>query len=138
MTRPGLPDADTVRAAMDTVLATAAERGRRPTVTAVERHLGIAHATFHRHYNDLITGYFHPRLPAADTATTAATPATPATGPDERDRAAVQRLRRENADLRRTVETYAEMIRQLAVENEALRRAPSTVRPLTARGMTGV
>ncbi|MFB7211752.1 hypothetical protein [Streptomyces sp. NPDC056255] len=70
-TRPGarpvkrpLPDTDAVKAAIDTVLEQAAARGRRPTVTAVERHLGIPHATFHRHYRDLIDQRFRPRLPA--------------------------------------------------------------------------
>lgn len=69
MNRPALPDAHTVRAAMDTVLADAAALGRRPTLTAVERHLGLAHATFYRHYSDLITGYFQPRIPRPAAAT---------------------------------------------------------------------
>lgn len=43
-----LPDADAVKAAIDTVLEEAAISGRRPTVTAVERRLGIPHATFQR------------------------------------------------------------------------------------------
>jgi hypothetical protein len=44
-----LPDTGTVNAAIDAVLAEAAARERRPTVTAIERLLGIPHATFHRH-----------------------------------------------------------------------------------------
>ncbi|WP_165854395.1 hypothetical protein [Streptomyces sp. V2] len=43
-----LPDTDTVKTAIDAVLAEAAARGRRPTVAAIERRLGIPHATFHR------------------------------------------------------------------------------------------
>ncbi|NYV73508.1 hypothetical protein [Streptomyces sp. UH6] len=45
----------------------------------------------------------------------------------------VRRLRQENVELRRTVEVYAEMIRQLAVENQALRRPAANVCPLPAR-----
>ncbi|MER7694580.1 hypothetical protein [Streptomyces sp. NPDC097610] len=52
------------KAAIDTVLAEAAARGRRPTVTAVERFLDIPHATFHRRYADLIDARFRPRIPA--------------------------------------------------------------------------
>jgi hypothetical protein len=60
-----LPDADTVKAAIDMVLEEAVTRGRRPTVTAIERRLAIPHATFHRHYADLIDTHFRPRIPAA-------------------------------------------------------------------------
>ncbi|MEV5906335.1 cell division protein ZapB [Streptomyces sp. NPDC052127] len=129
MNRPALPDADTVRAAMDTVLAAAVARGRRPTLTAVERHLGLAHATFYRHYSDLITGYFQPRIPRP----TAAADGGPA-GADETAARTVRRLRQENTELRRTVEVYAEMIRQLAAENDALRQPSAVVRSLPARG----
>ncbi|MET7355291.1 hypothetical protein [Streptomyces mirabilis] len=55
------------KAAIDTVPVEAAARGRRPTVTtvtAVERFLDIPHATFHRHYADLIDARFRPRIPA--------------------------------------------------------------------------
>lgn len=55
---------DTVKAAIDTVLEEAATRGHRPTLTAIERHLGIPHATFHRHYADLIDTHFRPHIPA--------------------------------------------------------------------------
>ncbi|MEU2288983.1 hypothetical protein ABZ614_45110 [Streptomyces sp. NPDC013178] len=58
-----LPDADTVKAAIDMVLEEAATRGRRPTVIAIERRLGIPHATFHRHHADLIDTHFRPRIP---------------------------------------------------------------------------
>ncbi|MFF6786988.1 hypothetical protein [Streptomyces sp. NPDC012510] len=70
-----LPDTDTVKAAIETVLAEAAARGRQPE-------------------------------PAA----------------------------RENTDLRRTLALYEEAIRQLALENDALRRG-STVVPLPTRSV---
>ncbi|WP_407840608.1 hypothetical protein ACE1OC_36580 [Streptomyces sp. DSM 116496] len=44
----------------------------------------------------------------------------------------LRRLRQENADLRRTLHLYEEAIRQLAVENDALRQQV-TVIPLPAR-----
>ncbi|MFD5742595.1 hypothetical protein ACFWHH_23195 [Streptomyces massasporeus] len=117
-----LPDADTVKTAIDTVLAEAVTRGRRPTVTAIERHLGIPHAAFHRHYADLIDTYFRPRIPA---------PAQPATtepsGSDARAQANLSRLRKENGDLRRTLALYEEAIRQLALENDALRGGAAVV-----------
>ncbi|HUY44484.1 MAG TPA: hypothetical protein VMV92_01970 [Streptosporangiaceae bacterium] len=49
-----LPADDRVTAVMERVLAQAAQNGRRATVTAVERALGIPHATFDRNYRHLI------------------------------------------------------------------------------------
>ncbi|MGW2891840.1 hypothetical protein ACWDDN_42360 [Streptomyces griseoruber] len=112
-----LPDTDTVKAAIDTVLAEAATRGRRPTMTAIERLLGIPHATFHRHYADLIDTHFRPRVPKP--AQPAAS--TPSPAADARAEANLSRLRQENTDLRRTLALYEEAIRQLTLENNALR-----------------
>ncbi|MET9588983.1 hypothetical protein ABZY10_39075 [Streptomyces sp. NPDC006539] len=109
-----LPDTETVKAAIGTVLEQALAAGRRPTVTAVERHLGIPHATFHRHYRDLAEEHFLPRVPAP------AHPA-PAETISGRTEENLSRLRRENADLRRTLALYEEAIRQLTLENDALR-----------------
>ncbi|GAA4555975.1 hypothetical protein ACFYN9_38610 [Streptomyces collinus] len=120
-----LPDADTVKAAIDTVLEEAATRGHRPTVTAIERRLGIPHATFHRHYADLIDTYFRPHVPA----TTPTTAQAQSSEPDERREANLARLRKEKTELRRTLTLYEEAIRQLAIENEALRTG-ATVIPL--------
>lgn len=123
-----LPDTDTVKAAIDTVLAEAAARGRRPTVTAVERFLDIPHATFHRHYADLIDAHFRPHTPAP------ARPAIPRvpSGSDVRTEANLSRLRKENTDLRRTLALYEEAIRQLTLENDAL-RSGAAVLPLPTR-----
>ncbi|MDX3639438.1 hypothetical protein [Streptomyces sp. MB09-02B] len=119
---------DTVKAAIDTVLEEAATRGHRPTLTAIERHLGIPHATFHRHYADLIDTHFRPHIPAT------APPMVQAesSGADERREANLARLRKENTELRRTLTLYEEAIRKLALENEALRTG-ATVIPLQAR-----
>ncbi|MFD6532113.1 hypothetical protein [Streptomyces sp. NPDC060184] len=122
-----LPDADTVKAAIDTVLSQAAATGRRPTVTAVERHLGIPHATFHRHYHDLIDTHFRARGPA---------PAPPDEKSRDRTETNLQRLRQENTDLRRTLVLYEEAIRQLTLQNAALRQG-ATIHPLPSRVRTG-
>lgn len=117
-----LPDANTVKAAIDTVLKEAASSGRRPTVTAIERRLGIPHATFHRHYADLIDTHFRPRILAPQAAT-----------PTDRPQAAeakeenLRRLRQENTDLRRALALYEEAIRQLILENDALRGGRAVV-----------
>ncbi|MEV8351810.1 hypothetical protein ACFVTT_24090 [Streptomyces niveus] len=111
--KPPLPDAGTVREAMDAVLAEAIANGRRATVSAVERRLGITHATFYRHYQDLITTHFQARLPAM--------PKASSTPHNERAGDNLRRLRRENANLRATLHLYEEAIRQLTLENHALR-----------------
>ncbi|GHH29670.1 hypothetical protein [Streptomyces lanatus] len=125
-----LPDADTVKAAIDTVLDEASASGRRPTVTAIERGLGIPHATFHRHYADLIDTHFRPRIPAAGSQT-----GTDRLKTDKPKDENLRRLRQENTDLRRTLALYEEAIRQLTLENHALRDA-STVIPLPTRSRT--
>lgn len=56
MRRP-LPPDEQVKAAMARVLAQAGENGRKATVTAVERALGIPHATFDRNYRHLINDF---------------------------------------------------------------------------------
>lgn len=53
-------------------------------------------------------------------------------GADERREANLARLRKETTELRRTLTLYEEAIRQLALENEALRTG-ATVIPLQAR-----
>ncbi|MGW1520799.1 hypothetical protein [Streptomyces sp. NPDC002287] len=122
-----LPDADTVKAAIDTVLDEASANGRRPTVTAIERRLGIPHATFHRHYADLIDTHFRPRLPTPRANTDTDRPKA-----DETKDENLRRLRNENTELRRTLTLYEEAIRQLTLENHAL-RSSATVLPLPAR-----
>ncbi|MFF0793735.1 hypothetical protein [Streptomyces spiralis] len=97
-------------------------------MTAIERHLGIPHATFHRHYAELIDTHFRPRIPEpAQPATT-----TSSSAADARAEANLSRLRRENTHLRRTLALYEEAIRQLTLENDALRQG-ATVLPLRAR-----
>lgn len=106
-----LPADDDVQAAMRQVLAEAATSGRRATITAVERQLHITHPTFYRNYPQLISWF-----KAQASAQQPAQPAAATTSTDS----ALARLRRENEDLRRTVNIYAEAIRQLTVDNADL------------------
>lgn len=106
-----LPADDDVQAAMRQVLAEAATSGRRATITAVERQLHITHPTFYRNYPQLISWF-----KAQASAQQPAQPAAATTSTDS----ALARLRRENEDLRRTVNIYAGAIRQLTVDNADL------------------
>jgi chromosome segregation ATPase len=129
MTTRQLPTIDEVRLAMDLVLREAAESGHRPTITAVERQLEIAHPTFYRNYPELIA-WFKQRLQnqrsthQGETQTARKDPA-----------AEIGRLRRENEDLRTLTKLYAEAIRQLTLayaELEAKLNAQAGVTPLDA------
>ncbi|MDH6455312.1 MULTISPECIES: hypothetical protein [unclassified Streptomyces] len=97
---PGLPDTDTVKSAVT---------GRRPTITPVERHLGIPQATFHRHYKELIDTHFRLRVSRPGQ------PATPDEKTSERTEANLHRLRQEDTDLGRTLPLYEDDIRDLTL-----------------------
>jgi hypothetical protein len=131
--RRTLPADDQVSAVMARVVAQAAENGRRATVTAVERALGIPHATFDRNYRHLIED-FRQRAQQQATAARTAEPVSTCNDPGQ----VVQRLRRENEDLRRLVKIYAESIRQLTLDHlelEAKLNAAASVTTLPS-GLT--
>jgi AcrR family transcriptional regulator len=113
MTR-ALPTAADVQEAMAKVLAEAATTGRRATISAVERRLGLPHATFYRNFANLIQ-QFQQQTSQPNTIAAAAN-SDGQDGPAE----TVRRLRSENEDLRRTLRIYAEAIRQLTTRNEEL------------------
>jgi len=110
MARQTLTD-DEVRTAMHAVLRKAEQEGRRPTITAVERWLDIPHPTFYRNFPHLID-WFKQQI-----STQASEPQE---GPDEPRRRTQDEimadLRRENANLRKTVAVYAEALRQLTLD----------------------
>lgn len=108
-----LPTDDEVRQAMTLVLAQARDVGRRPTVTAVERRLGITHPTFYRNFPDLIA-WFKQQTTVTEPDSISATAASEADA-EPTDQ------RRENRELRARVVLYAEAIRQLTLDNAALR-----------------
>jgi hypothetical protein len=113
MTR-ALPTTADVEQAMAQVLAEAATTGRRATISAVERRLGLPHATFYRNYADLIQQFQQQTSPPNTTAAPANSDG-PAGSAET-----VRRLRSENEDMRRTLRIYAEAIRQLTTRNEEL------------------
>ena len=125
--RRQLPADDQVAAVMERVLARAAENGRRATVTAVEKALGIPHATFDRNYRHLIEDFRQ----RAQQQATAARPAGPVSTCDDPGQV-VQRLRRENEDLRRLVKIYAESIRQLTLDHLELEAKLNAAASVTA------
>ena len=108
-----LPSDNEVRQTMTLVLAQARDTGRRPTITAVERQLGITHPTFYRNFPDLIAWFKHQAtLPEPHSNSATATSAPDAEPTD---------LRRANRELRARLALYAETIRQLTLDNNALR-----------------
>lgn len=128
--RRQLPLTDDVRAAMQVELAAAREQGRVAKVTAIERRFGIPHATFSRNYRELIDWFRAEAKPSAAETDTAHDDPTPSL------REALQRLRRENRDLRDALEIYAAEIQRLTIDNETLRQSMasgSRVSPLRRR-----
>jgi AcrR family transcriptional regulator len=110
--RNALPAEAEVQAAVAHLIQQATVGDGRPTATALATHLGISRPALYRHFRPLVDEL----LAVASTH-------------DEtrrrriRDRdGEVARLRREKEDLRRHVELYEEIIRQLGVENDRLKR----------------
>ncbi len=129
--RRTLPADDQVKAAMARVLTQAAETGRKATVTAVERALGVPHATFDRNYRHLIDEF---RQRAHDQAATSTVTKAISSGKDPDQ--VMQLLRRENEDLRRLVKIYAESIRQLTLDHlelQAMLNATASITTLPTR-----
>lgn len=124
--RRQLPADDQVTVVMERVLTEAAKSGCRATVTAVERALSIPHATFDRNYRHLIDDF---RQRAHQQAATAR-PAGPVSTGSDPD-VVMQRLRRDNEDLRRLVKIYAEAIRQLTLDQLELEAKLNTVAGVT-------
>lgn len=113
MTRPTLTD-DEVQLAMDLVLREAQEAGRHPTITAVEKRLDIKHATFYRNYPHLIASFKE----RADALRNTPRESAPNSEQKKTPEDTIADLRRENAQLRRTVAIYAEALRQLTLDYE--------------------
>jgi hypothetical protein len=130
MTTRQLPSNDEVRLAMDLVLQESAKTGRRPTITAVEDLLDIAHPTFYRNYPELIDWFKQQRHEQTAPRQAERTMA----GRDPAGEMA--RLRRENQELRTITKLYAEAIRQLTLDHaelEAKVNAHAGVTTLDAR-----
>ncbi|MER5380796.1 hypothetical protein ABT040_11000 [Streptomyces sp. NPDC002688] len=112
MTRPTLTE-DDVKLAMDLVLREGQETGRRPTITAVERCLDVRHATFYRNFPHLISWFKEEVGTSRNTPKPEQIHKTTKAPEDT-----IAALRRENAQLRRTLAIYAEALRQLTLDYE--------------------
>jgi AcrR family transcriptional regulator len=110
--RNALPAEAQVRAAIAHLLQQATAGNARPTATALATHLGISRPALYRHYRPMVDELL----------------AAASTHEDTRRRrirdldGEVAKLRREKEDMRRHVELYEEIIRQLSVENDRLKR----------------
>jgi AcrR family transcriptional regulator len=110
--RDALPTDREVRAAVDHLLMQAAAGDARPTATALAARLGVSRPALYRHFRS-----------AVDELLTAASTHEATRRRRIRDRdSEIAKLRREKAELRRHVEVYEEIIRQLTSENEQLKR----------------
>ncbi len=110
--RRALPTNESVRKELRAELDDAQEAQRRPTITNVEKRLGVAHATFYRNYPDQVEWFKDQFAQQRQTAQ--------ARGPNPKREDDLARLRRENSDLRKQVRIYAEAIRQLTLNNSSL------------------
>lgn len=125
-----LPTNDDVRAAMDRVLDDT-PTGRTPTLTSVERALGIPHATFYRNYRGLINDYFWAQVANRRLgAHIGSQPTSVHAGAATEEQ--LRRLRCENDDLRRLVGIYGEAIRQLTLDNNTLQARLDIAASVTA------
>jgi AcrR family transcriptional regulator len=110
--RGALPGDAEVRAAIGHLLEQAADGNGRPTATALAARLGISRPALYRHFR-----------PAVDELLADADGHGETRRRRIRDRdGEIAKLRREKAELRRHVECYEEVIRQLTVENKKLKQ----------------
>lgn len=107
-----LPTNESVRKELRAELDDAQASQRRPTITNVEKRLGVAHSTFYRNYPEQVE-WFKDQY-AQQRQTVQARQPNPKRGDD------LARLRQENSDLRKQVRIYAEAIRQLTLNNSSL------------------
>ncbi|MFF5488574.1 hypothetical protein [Streptomyces virginiae] len=111
MNRP-LPTHQQVRTSMETELDASRSAGRRATVSNVEKQLGVTHATFYRNYPGQIA-WFKAQLVARREGAVAVRDTV-------KHQDDLDRLRRENTDLRKQLRIYAEAIRQLSMDKALL------------------
>jgi hypothetical protein len=127
-----LPAEDHVRAVMAGMLADAAAGGPRPTVLALARNLGLANATFWRHYHDIATELRHDDAQARQAVPTRDQNQRP--GQDGELASQNAALRRERDHLASQLEAALSHLRRLTIDNAELRRELETARSLTRIG----
>ena len=127
MTSNALPTAQAVGVAAEELLAAHRGGGPYPTVSSLARQFGVNRTTFYRHYPEIVTAM----LDAAEKHNAAQPRRRRAQPDDDKTKQALQRLRRENTDLRKHVEIYEEHIRMLTMENQRLREQIETTTGVT-------
>jgi transposase-like protein len=110
-----LPSPDDVRQAKASILAEAHATGRRPSVLALARQLGLTNATFWRHYPDIARDVANHRR------------AAPSPGTDPADHLGklekqIAELRRANRDLTEHLDLAVANIQRLSLDNHHLRQ----------------
>jgi dienelactone hydrolase len=129
--KTGLPPEDHVRAVMTRMLAAAAAGGPRPIVLALAGNLGLANATFWRHYHDIATEL---RQHAARDIPALARGQNPQPGQDRELASQNAALRRERDHLVSQLEAALSHLRRLTIDNAELRRELETARAITRIG----
>ena len=136
MTRKiNLPAEEHVRAVMAGMLADADAGGPRPTVLALARSLGLANATFWRHFHDIATELRQHAvrdIPAARVRNH-----NPLPGQDRELASQNAALRRERDHLASQLEAALSHLRRLTIDNADLRRELETARAVTRLNRPG-
>jgi hypothetical protein len=131
----GLPPEDHVRAVMAGMLADAAAGGPRPTVLALARNLGLANATFWRHYHDIATELRQHAVRGNQNA--AVRHQNPRPGQNGELASQNAALRRERDHLASQLEAALSHLRRLTIDNAELRRELETALAVTHIGRPG-
>jgi hypothetical protein len=130
MTRKiNLPAEEHVRAVMTGMLADADAGGPRPTVLALARSLGLANATFWRHYHDIATELRQHAVSEIPAARVRDHNRLPGQGGELASQNAA--LRRERDHLASQLEAALSHPRRLTIDNAGLRRELEIARAVT-------
>jgi len=127
-----LPPEDHVRTVMAGMLADAAAGGPRPTVLALARTLGLANATFWRHYHDIATELRHHDAGARQSVPAPDQNQCPGQAGELASQNAA--LRRERDHLASQLEAALSHLRRLTIDNAELRSELETARAITRIG----
>jgi hypothetical protein len=122
--RTTLPSQAQVDAALAQLTADTESAGTRPSAIELARRLGLANATFWRHYPDTARALADRRRNATPPA--GATPTQPESLRNEN-----AELRRKNADLMAQLQLAIAAVQRLSIENHQLRQELEAVTNIT-------
>lgn len=110
-----MPTPEQARRARDRVLTQATNNGRRPSVLAVARELGLSNTTFRRHFPDIAQQI-------SDTRRTPAPGSAQPNGSSAHDKLVARnaKLRRDNRQLREHLDLAIATIHRLTLTNHRL------------------